>query len=483
MSPYIRSMLEDAADDGGRPVATDLNRIRSAGRRAVWRQRALVGGSALSATAVITAVAVVIGTAGSSPTDFVGSAGSALDAAGLNPALAPLIEAIEAAGYQTGLNGSDGRGMSASVEAAASGSEAATQGEVTTTAFALTRDDAVGAVVIAEFTAIAMLAAAPPPNGSPIDGPSTGPSCAVAPAAVGNAAFSWRPCDTRALNDGELWSSTGSGIGVDAVGVTLVRGDGSGFSITLGSAGGYAETGWFSFEPLPSTLPALSPLAELPLTTDELGDIVVAIAATGESIFPDNGPLPTAAPSPQPTMTPSRLPSGPDSPSDDCPDGVVLTELVDDLGRSALVEVYGRTYACSFGTEPGELVDVMDVTDWPPFGGSLEAWHFGLGSLTRCESTAACDTAVRFGVGPVPEGVARITFEMPDGQVTDAEIAAGTWMFRSVEPVQDPYDPAPIIVRAYDAAGALLVEGDAMPPPPPGPPPPPPTLPSGPPAP
>ncbi len=110
----------------------------------------------------------------------------------------------------------------------------------------------------------------------------------------------------------------------------------------------------------------------------------------------------------------------------------------------------------------------MDVTDWPAFGGALDAWHFGLGYVSMCEQLQRCDSEVRLGVGAVPDGVDRITFETPDGQITEAQIAAGTWLFRHVADAQDLAEqPAPIIVRVYDETGALLLEGDVSPPPPP----------------
>ena len=47
MSPHLRDLLDDAADDGGRPIWLDLGAVRAAGRRAAWRRRALIGGGFL----------------------------------------------------------------------------------------------------------------------------------------------------------------------------------------------------------------------------------------------------------------------------------------------------------------------------------------------------------------------------------------------------------------------------------------------------
>ena len=60
MSPHLRNLLEDAADDGGRPVQFDLGAVQAAGRRAVWRRRVLTGGGGVAAAAVITGVAMLL---------------------------------------------------------------------------------------------------------------------------------------------------------------------------------------------------------------------------------------------------------------------------------------------------------------------------------------------------------------------------------------------------------------------------------------
>lgn len=483
MSPYIRSMLENAADDNGRPVTTDLDRIRAAARRTVWRRRGLVGAGGIGVVAVVTAVAMLVPPVGDTAGDVAGSPVAGPTSQPMDPpadvepwrpspvpeALYPLVDAIAAAGYDVDVDGSHNTGVSGASEM--SSSDGTIEKTLMTTAFAVAKDDAVGAVVVAEFTDVEMLRHSAvfgndPPGAEP---PAT-QQCAVLPPGARDSDFAWTACDKQPSDDGEVWRATGGGPDADGLGVTLVRADGSGLSITLSTTAftyvGYARA--YDDESLPTTLPPPPRLKELPLTHEALAEIVTSIAASGAVFSVEALPMPATE---DPTYRTA------------CATGTVLAEMVDDAGRSALVEADGRSYACTTGAEPDELVDVMDVTDWPPFGGPIEAWHFGLGSVTTCESADRCGGEVRFGVGPVPEGVARITFEMPDGQVADAEIAAGIWMFRSVEPAQDPYEPAPIIVRAYDAAGALLVEGDEEAPPPSGPPPPPPTLPSAPPAP
>ena len=106
MSPQLRSMLEDAADDDGRPVRLDLGQIRAGGRRAVWRRRVLVGGGALGVAAVVSSVAIIAPTMGRQTDDLlsgsendVATSAQSLEAAGLSPLLEPLFDAISAAGY------------------------------------------------------------------------------------------------------------------------------------------------------------------------------------------------------------------------------------------------------------------------------------------------------------------------------------------------------------------------------------------------
>lgn len=544
MSPYIRSMLEDAADDSGRPVRTDVQQIRSAGRRAVWRRRGLVGAGGLGVVAVVTSVALVLpsisgtpggpaGPGGESAESTNSGSGQSAEAWGLGPAMDPLLEAITAAGYEVGGDGSLGIGgvsMGSVGEASSDGAGTTTEMSMTTTGVSVMKSEGVGALVVAEFTDVVML-------NSAVGEPAPAQQCAIAPSEMGgsNAGFTWNSCEQQTSGDIEVWRAAGSGLdGEAAAGVTAVRGDGSGLSVTLSTAA-YAiayksapnegsGTSWFGYGPLPPTVVAVPPpggeavprstvedepppgespghghvnavpappveevssveqppleelelppaLTELPLTLDALADIVASIALSG-SVFPTEEPLPV----------PVKDPDAREA----CLDGEVLAEMSDDAGRSALVQADDRIFACSWGVEPDELVDVMDVTDWPPFGDVLEAWQFNLGYLTMCERFGAdgqlqlCPDDVRMGVGPVPDGVARISFELPDGEVVDAQIAAGLWLFRTVQPPESPLDDAPILVRVYGADGAVLAEGgiNEHPPmatewaePPPGPPP------------
>ena len=72
MSPHLRNLLEDAADDGGRPVPLDLAEVQAAGRRAVWRRRVLTGGGGVAAAAVITGVAMLLSPGNPLATGFAG---------------------------------------------------------------------------------------------------------------------------------------------------------------------------------------------------------------------------------------------------------------------------------------------------------------------------------------------------------------------------------------------------------------------------
>lgn len=532
MSPYIRSMLDDAADDSGRPATTDLQQIRSAGRRAVWRRRGLVGAGAVGVVAVVTSIALVLPSLGGTPTGPAGSGdstngsepanGAPLAASwGLSPALDPLFEAIRAAGYEIGAYGSHGMsGMSGSSEGSAGSVPSTEMLSMTTTSLPVTKDDAVGSLIVAEFTDVKML---DPGGGAGLD-----PQCAISPRELGSIDFTWSECDKESSGEVQVWRGSGGGSEGDAIGVTAVRADFSGVSVTLSTAADGmvvsdydlrsnpdSGSSWFGYNtppaaveavPAPSLtvpetvpdrtelpLPEMSPvdelapsepvvlenlpaLSELPFTVDALAEFVVNIAASGavfsEAISEDGA-------------NSDGLPPPPNDPAHRaaCIEGEVLTEMVDDAGRSALVQAADRIYACSWGVKPDELVDVMDVTDWTTFGDELEAWQFNLGYLTKCERFEAdgelqeCPEDVRMGVGPVPDGVARISYELADGQVLDAQMAAGFWIFRTLPPA----DRSPFIVRVYDADGAVLVEGDIndehppmpteWPEPPPGPPP------------
>lgn len=471
MSPYIRSMLEDAADDHGRPVATDLDRIRVAGRRSVWRRRGLVGAGGLGVVAVVTSVALLVPSVGGTSGDVAGSPGAAptsepVDTLGgpepwqpspVPEALYPLVDAIAAAGYDVEVDGSQSTGVSGASEM--SSPDGAIEKTLMTTAFGVAKDDAIGAVVVAEFTDVEMLQHTAVFGNDPGEEPPPGSQqCAVLPPGATDADFAWTACDKQPWEDGEVWRGTASGPGASGLGVTLVRADGSGLSITLSTAA-FSYVGYASSydQSLPTTLPAAAPLAQLPLTHDALAEVVTSIAASGPVFSVEAVPEPA-------TEDPTFLEA--------CSTGTVLAEMVDDAGRSSLVEADGRTYACTTGIDPDALLDVMDVTDWPALGDAVEPWHFGFGYVTICERLQRCASQVRLGVGSIPDDVDRITFETPDGQISDAQIVAGTWLFRYVETGQDPNEqPAPIIVRVYDGEGVLLVEGDVSPPPPPDAPP------------
>ena len=327
MSPHLRNLLEEAADDGGRPVALDLAGLRAAGRRATWRQRAIVGGGALGAAAVITSVVVLAPSLSETTGDVAGSSPMTEPdpmtppVGPINPwkeSLAPLFLAIEADGYDVDVDGMNGIGMSVAV-AASSDSGSSVASTLTTTGYPIARGDARGAVTVAEFTDVALLVDAVAhamPGGSPPQ------PCAVLPPDAALVGFAWGECVEEQAGDGQVWRASGAGPATDAIGVTVVRSDGSGLSITLSTAGyGDPPHG-------PADLPA-PPLAEHPLTHDALVDVGAAITANGV-VFPADM-LPGLPPTS--TATPSYLPPGSDPcaeavpPADEC--GTAVSEEIE----------------------------------------------------------------------------------------------------------------------------------------------------------
>lgn len=166
-----------------------------------------------------------------------------------------------------------------------------------TTAFAVAKDDAVGAVVVAEFTDVEMLRHSAvlgndPPGVRSRWRPSSALSCRPVPA---KPTFAWTACDEQPMDDGEVWRGIGGGPDADGLGVTLVRTDGSGLSITLSTTAftyvGYARA--YESESLPTTTPPPPPrLKELPLTHDALAEIVTSLAASGAVFSVEALPMP-----------------------------------------------------------------------------------------------------------------------------------------------------------------------------------------------
>ena len=67
---------------------------------------------------------------------------------------------------------------------------------------------------------------------------------------------------------------------------------------------------------------------------------------------------------------------------------------------------------------------------------------------------------VWWGFGLLPEGVARITYDMPDGTTQEATVTDGVWLLRYQTAGQTYAELPPIIVHAYAADGSVVIEGD-----------------------
>lgn len=301
MSPYLRTMFEDAADDGDRPVGLDLAAIRAAGRRAIWRQRILVGGGGIGAAAVITTVALVVSPGGVSvfdpaaPATNIPSAGTYEDE--IAAAIAPLIDELAARGYDVDTGGTGVMGAAAG--AGSEGEELAGPPDGATAAvLPVTKDGGAGALVVAEFSDISMLSAL-----SSASGP-VGEVCAVWMVNAPGDAFAWDWCWSEPGSAGVTVSSAEAGADdLTAIGVTWQRSDGTGISVTLAKAGVDEGVG-----------PGRRPLDELPLTVEELAaagapllDLDTLFPAFDEpTAAPDGteGPPSGAPPSGMPTVDP-----------------------------------------------------------------------------------------------------------------------------------------------------------------------------------
>jgi len=279
MSPYLRNLLEDAADDGGRPLPVDLAAVRTAGRRATWRQRAIVGGGAVGAAAVITTVALVLAPSGESPvgpsTDTTSSADKYAGdpgAAQLADVLAPLIELLEERGYETTIE-YDG--------AIGGGSSGGKESRVDTIGLIVEKDGTTGSAVVAEFTDRAALAL----TGDGIRDPEP---CAAIPV-VRAETFVWDSCDSRIDGAGSNhWFATGGDDTGESLGVTLVRPDGTGLSVVVSTMPNDPER----------IDPPTPPLASVPVTHLELVEVVDLLEARtplSPRMEPPTG-LPTGGP-------------------------------------------------------------------------------------------------------------------------------------------------------------------------------------------
>ena len=470
MSPRLRNLLEDAADDGGRPVALDLATVRAAGRRALWRQRVAVGGGALGAVAVITSVALVLGSGSGS--GLGGPAGGLRPAApgsvtpssedtsaGESPpswddAIAPVVDAIQANGYDVEL-GYQGTHV---MHDAPPGQEDEDLGILTASTMAVVAGDAAGAATVAEFDDVSIVMDSvygdvdPPLSRSEVDGFDYTEQCAVLPANIHRADFGWDTCEES--SDGSERVATGGDTYGDAVGVTLVRADGSGVSIAVSTAGFDRPVGGG-----PPTAPTLD---EVPLSTAELLAAAELMLEAGPA-FPEDV---VAAPAPT-TPVPPSAPPPPESTAvpDDalaCPDEGIVASLSDAVGSSRLVEQSGRRYLCMGASIPDAPTAATDITDWtaPP----LDAEQLGLGYSNLCATSVPCNDALWYGGGVLPDDVVRLTYGMPDGSTVEAEVAGRLWIFRHTTDAET-YDYPSVIVRAYAANGSVLLEGEVNAPP------------------
>ena len=444
MSPHLRNLLGEAADDGGRPVRLDLAAVRAAGRRATWRHRALAGGGGLAAAAVITSIALVVAPGGSAPlgpstdpsaTPSFGDPGA--DA--LADALAPLFDVLTDRGYEVEVEGSIGGG---SVAAEGTDEEAIS---ASATVLTVTKDGATGAAVVAEFTDRAALALVG--KDYPV-----AELCAVVPGLAED--FVWDVCfaqpDSNFNPDGHRYYLAAGGDGVDeALGVTLVRPDGTGISASLGEG---------PHDPERITRPT-QPLDGLPLTQVELVEVLDLLDASAPLVPPEPLPPPTISPTPPPdqALPPPPSTGGPDDAAA-CPDEGIIATISDAIGSSRLAEVSGRTYICLGAFIPEAPVASTDVTDWT--APALDPAQLGLEYVNLCAKSAECNGELWYGAGVLPADVVRMTFEMPDGATVEAEVADRFWIFRHTMDAEDFQLLPPVIVRAYAVDGSVLLEGD-----------------------
>lgn len=445
MSPSIRSMLEDAADDGVRPVQFDLAAVRTAAHRTMWRRHVTIGGVGLGAAAVITSVALLLGPsvpgAGVQPAGD-GAAGPAPTAEPtrdgqlddpIDDAISPLVAALEANGYDVA------ESYSATVsEAASEPSDGSVTQTLTAKVLPVTRGDLMGAAVGAAFNDIAAVTdiflgdVEPRPLQSEVNGYDYGPQCAVFPAFVHRSDFAWDSCEEAAeppSGASVLRIATGGDSHGDALGVTIVRPDGSGVSLAVSSAA-YDR-------PLGGGQPTATPLDELPLSADELllaaermleaGPLVtppeegvVAGPTAGETAAPAPEPLPSAEPD-------TWLPSS--GGADTCPDGSTIVEVEDGFGTTRLVQVAGTTWVCASAAGAANSAEHY-VGPWRNQAGApVTGEWIGPFALDTCRSRP-CGPAVWSAVGVAPVGVTQVSVVLPDGTTTSANIADRTWVVR-----------------------------------------------------
>jgi len=327
MSPYLRNLLEDAADDGGRPVGLDLAAVRTAGRRATWRQRAIVGGGAVGAAAVITTVALVLAPSGASPVGPSTGTTSSAD----KYVLAPLIELLEERGYETTIE-YDG--------AIGGGSSGGKESRVDTIGLIVEKDGTTGSAVVAEFTDRAALAL----TGDGIRDPEP---CAAIPV-VRAETFVWDSCDSHIDGAGSnRWFATGGDDTGESLGVTLVRPDGTGLSVVVSTMPNDPER----------IDPPTPPLASVPVTHLELVEVVDLLEARtplSPRMEPPTG-LPTGGP---PDVNPCAEPV---PAADECVEvdgGVISTDpLVTPLAALGLEVTSGYTQQSVSAEDPDSAVD------------------------------------------------------------------------------------------------------------------------------
>lgn len=302
MSPHLRTMLDDAADDGGRPVPYDLAAVRAAGRRSVWRRRAVAAGGGLGAAAVITSVALLLGpgTAPAGPAEpAVGGETvepedeASAEAVEVVPEVAlasPLYSVLLERGYELGLEGGGSSVLADGVTEADSAS-------AWLTSIPVSRDGGTGTAVVVGFTGGMKILSGLVQSSDGSWEVSAGLLCAPVPVQLVDD-FAWEPCSETVGPDGDtLVVATGGDADATAVGATLLRADGTGVSVSLSTAPYERSAG------VGTVLPAL------PLTADELGAIVTEMAALQQPGDEEEGSASVPPPPP---------PSCPPPPADGC---------------------------------------------------------------------------------------------------------------------------------------------------------------------
>jgi hypothetical protein len=227
------------------------------------------------------------------------------------------------------------------------------------------------------------------------------------------------------LEAGELWRATGNDPYSKGIGVTFVREDGSGLSVSLGTAE-------YDRPPEGAGEPVSPPLSELPLTHAVLAEIVTTIAARGAVFQMDSLPqqlerLRSAKPD---TWRPS--PQG----TETCPDGRTIVEAEDEFGVSSLVQVEGTTWVCASVDDTDGSAEHY-VGPWrSQTTAPLTGEWIGPFPLETC-GTRPCGPALWSVIGIAPAGVTQVSVVGPDGTTASANLVDRQWVLRTQRPTTD----------------------------------------------